>query len=317
MPKANRVIKSSLAPATLLLLLVAACSDAPIPADEEDAPPPANIAGATGKSGTAKGLTGGSAVELARAMGINNDASTDGFGLVAAELTRGFDDDSAPEAEQHGILTKFGDVLKPREGSTLGVLSTGFAQEFNGADGAKFVDGNPWWADTTRTALPAGYPKAADGCEQSKDLTDVIVLKLTLKAPQEGSGFKFDFNFHSSEWPAFICTSYNDGFLAYLTSKGRTGNISFDSKNNPVSVNNAFFDRCTPDAEIGCSGDAPSTSVCTAGTSELRRHRLRRNRKRLQRGEGLPGRRDGVALVVGTGRAGGDVHPPARDLGRR
>ncbi len=88
-------------------------------------------------------------------------------------------------------------------------------------------------------------------------------------APKTAGGFKFDFNFHSSEWPSYVCTRFNDGFLAYLTSKGKTDNISFDSKQNAVSVNNAFFDRCTPNVAIGCEGEKETTSVCPSGDSEL------------------------------------------------
>ena len=214
--------------------------------------------------------TGDTATAFARAMGICTTADKDGFGLVSAKFTAGFNDKSAPEAEQHSVLGKFGDVIKPREGQRLGVLSTGFAQEFNGDGVTPFFLGRHWWHDDTVTGqLPDGFPKAAGDCPQDDGVSDVIVLNLTLKAPPTAGGFKFDFNFHSSEWPAWICTEFNDGFIAYLTSKGKTDNISFDSKNSPVSVNNAFFDRCTPNVPIGCKGETRSTSVCPSGDTEL------------------------------------------------
>jgi hypothetical protein len=214
--------------------------------------------------------SGDSATDFAHAMGICKDAAKDGFGLVKAEFTRGFNDGAAPSADQHGVLGKFGKVLKPREGSKLGVLSTGFAQEFNGSPSMPFYKGKHWWHDeVVEDQLPDGFPKAAGDCEQAKGVSDIIVLKLTLKAPKTAGGFKFDFNFHSSEWPEWICTKFNDGFLAYLTSKGKTDNISFDSKDNPVSVNNAFFDRCTPNVKTGCQGASEVTSSCPSGDAEL------------------------------------------------
>lgn len=214
--------------------------------------------------------TGDTATDFARAMGICTDAKKDGFGLVSAEFTRGFNDTREPAADQHGVLTKFGDVIKPREGKRLGVLSTGFAQEFNGSSSTPFFKGKHWWKDkTVEDQLPAGFPKGAAGCDQDQGVSDIIVLKLTLKAPKSAGGFKFDFNFHSSEWPEWICTKFNDGFLAYLTSNAKTGNISFDSKSNPVSVNNAFFDRCTPKVKTGCEGDVVTKSVCPSGDDEL------------------------------------------------
>lgn len=214
--------------------------------------------------------SGDTAADFAHAMGICADATKDGFGLVKAEFTRGFNDTAEPESDQHGVLGKFGKVIKPREGSKLGVLSTGFAQEFNGSSATPFFKGKHWWHDeTAEDQLPAGFPKAAGDCAQAKGVSDIIVLKLTLKAPKTAGGFKFDFNFHSSEWPEWICTQFNDGFLAYLTSKGKTDNISFDSKNNPVSVNNAFFDRCTSDVKTGCQGDTTEVSTCPSGDAEL------------------------------------------------
>ncbi|MFO0736459.1 MAG: choice-of-anchor L domain-containing protein [Labilithrix sp.] len=214
--------------------------------------------------------TGDTATDFAHAMGICHDAKKDGFGLVKAEFTRGFNDPSAPESAQHGTLSKFGSVIKPREGQKLGILSTGFADEFNGSSSTPFYKGKHWWHDeTVEDQLPAGFPKAAGDCAQESGVSDIIVLKLTLKAPPSAGGFKFDFNFHSSEWPEWICTKFNDGFIAYLTSKGKTDNISFDSKDNPVSVNNAFFDRCTPNVEMGCEAKKEMISECPSGDAEL------------------------------------------------
>jgi hypothetical protein len=122
--------------------------------------------------------------------------------------------------------------------------------------------------------VPPGFPKPAGGCDQAPTTNDVIDFKLVVKAPPNVSGIKFDFNFYSGEWPAYICSPFNDGFIAYLTAKGFNGgiadNISFDAKKNPVSVNNGFFDRCTPNVDIGCAEGAKSgTSQCPGGPAEL------------------------------------------------
>jgi hypothetical protein len=182
---------------------------------------------------------------------------------------------TAPNANQHGVLPKFGNVVKPREGSRLGVLSSGYAREYNGTAGSapfggEFPIGQAW---STNSTLPAGFPKPATGCVVDNEVNDLINLKLTLKAPPNVSGIKFDFNFYSSEWPAYICTNFNDGFIAYLTAKGfnngKADNVSFDKDNNPVSVNNGFFDRCTPNTTTGCMGMSTGTSSCPGGESEL------------------------------------------------
>ena len=223
----------------------------------------------------------GTAADFAKALGICATADKDGYGLVSAKFTRGHGNTQAPSPSQAGVLPKFGNVLKPREGKRLGVLSTGYAQEYDGAPGQRF--GNYSKATTndktskdwgvTGTA-PSGFPKAASGCQQATDVHDVIDLVLTLKAPGNVSGVQFDLNFFSSEWPAFICSRFNDGFIAYLSAKGFNNgtpdNMSFDAKKNPVSVNNGFFDRCTAGAATGCApGAVPATSQCPGGTSEL------------------------------------------------
>jgi hypothetical protein len=218
---------------------------------------------------TCDGAGGSSAADFAHALGICADATTDGYGLVSASFTRGYQLTDAPDDGQHGILPKFG-TLTPREGKQLGVLSSGFAAEFDGTSGASFRPGQIWGTDG---AAPPGFPKGASGCSQASDVHDMVDLKLELKAPPNATGFKFDFDFYSSEWPSFVCSEYNDGFVAYLTAQsfnnGAADNISFDAKSNPVSVNNGFFDRCTPQTTTGCSGDVTSTSACAGGTSEL------------------------------------------------
>ncbi|AKU97611.1 hypothetical protein AKJ09_04275 [Labilithrix luteola] len=220
----------------------------------------------------------GSAEDFAKALGICTKASDKGYGLVSATFTRGHGITDAPKPDQHGVLPKFGDVLVPREGKTLGVLSTGYAQEYDGAPGVAFggendlgMNGKDW---KTRGTLPSGFPKAAKGCEQDSTVHDPIDVVLELKAPPNAAGLKFDFNFLSGEWPAYICSKYNDGFIAYLEAQGFNGgqadNMSFDKDGNPVSVNNGFFDRCTPNVDTGCAPGAKSgTSVCSGGAAEL------------------------------------------------
>ncbi|MDB4941864.1 MAG: hypothetical protein JWP97_1398 [Labilithrix sp.] len=223
--------------------------------------------------------TGATASDFAKSMGICDEAGSRGFGVVSATFTRGYQRTDEPKAQQHNALAKFGSVLVPREGAKLGVLSTGYAQEYDGAQGVPFgggAQGVDWWGarqGRSTGAAPPGFPKAASGCMNSSDVNDVIDLHLELKAPANATGFKFDFNFHSGEWPAYICTPFNDSFIAYLNAKGFHGgvadNMSFDPSGNPVSVNNGFFDRCTPNAPIGCEGPSPGTSTCAGGAGEL------------------------------------------------
>jgi hypothetical protein len=224
----------------------------------------------------------GAAPAFAQAMGICTQASQAGWGLVSATYSNAFGGSAQPATGQTGLLTTFG-ILAPREGSSLGAISSGFARAYDDIDGtdqgmsSAFVAGQPMDGTNYPTgSAPPGYPQAAQGCPQDNLVNDMVDVKLVLKAPPDASGFQFDFAFFSSEWPNYVCSNFNDAFVAYLTSSNMTGNISFDAKNDPVAVNIGFLDVCTPDAPIGClrsNGPQPdpplSSSVCASGTAEL------------------------------------------------
>jgi hypothetical protein len=217
--------------------------------------------------------------DFAKAIGICDMAATRGFGLVSATFSDGYNRTSQPAPGQWGLLPRFGKVIVPREGTMLGAISTGFAREYDSPDGsgekANFVDVQPLDGTGYPTgAAPHGFPRPAQGCFQDANVNDMIDVKLVLKAPPNAQGFKFDFNFHSSEWPGYVCSAYNDSFIAYLSARGfnggRADNISFDAKGNPVSVNNGFFDRCTPNTPTGCAPfSRPGMAACPGGATEL------------------------------------------------
>jgi hypothetical protein len=226
------------------------------------------------------------ASSFAKAIGICTTASGVGYGLVSASYANAFGATAPPASAQWGLLPGFGSAITPREGSTLAVLSSGYARNYDDPSNsasdpnADFVTsgGGPRDGENYPTGnAPPGFPKAAQGCAQSSLVNDMIDVKLVLKAPMNANGFKFDFDFYSSEWPNYVCSNYNDAFVAYLTSSMTTGNISFDSNNNPVAVNIDFFNRCTPNTEVGCAasenpfniGTPTGTDACAAGPGEL------------------------------------------------
>lgn len=210
----------------------------------------------------------GSADDFAKTLGLckrATGANDPGWGVISASYTRGHASTAAPADGQHGILPTFGDVIKAREGKNLGILSTGWARPYNdlvenqcdalgngeGTSGKGcFKQGLVMQAGTpVLNATPPGYPKPANGCAVSDQIFDPITVKLTVKVPKNVQGFSVDFDFWSGEWPDYVCTRYNDGFLIYLQSSafngGKPENIAFDAKGNALSVNNGFFDRCT------------------------------------------------------------------------
>lgn len=210
----------------------------------------------------------GPAADFAKAIGLCK-------GVLSATYTQGFGSNKAPAAEQHGILTKFGNVIKPRQGASMGALSSGWAREYDQCNSAtgSFKGGCDMTGGGT---APPGYPKAAKGCSGATNVNDVATIKLILKVPNNAKGLAFDFNFFSGEWPEFVCTKFNDAFIAYLKStafnSGNADNISLDPNGNPVSVNNGFFDRCSPGYPGLPCGNFPSTykTYCKGGDSELK-----------------------------------------------
>lgn len=185
-----------------------------------------------------------------KAIGLCKRAEKDGeeWGVIDAKFTTKLGSNSTNnDAGQHGILPKFGDILTPREGDRLGVLSTGWAREYNSSNGTSgnFTSGQDW---------SGGF---------GQDENDVIVLKLKIRVPMNAKSFSFDFNFHSAEWPNFVGSDFNDEFRVELDGD----NISFDGDGNAVTVNTGFFDRCTPGVSL--RGGLSGTSVCTGGPDEL------------------------------------------------
>jgi hypothetical protein len=225
----------------------------------------------------------GTAMQIAQAMGLCQQADATHWGVVSASLTQGVGNTTAPDSHQSSILQTFGNSIKPREGQAFGVLSSGYAQamdscptsqRFQGLPGTSFKFGCMM---TGQGTPPTGYPKTATGCpsQDGEAVNDVADLHLEIKVPKNANGIAFDFDFGSGEWPEYVCSPFNDAFIAYLKStafnSGTPDNISFDSKNNPVSVNNAFFSECGPaNAKTGCAtGATAGTAACANGTNDL------------------------------------------------
>jgi hypothetical protein len=212
----------------------------------------------------------GDAAAFARAIGLCQ-------GVVSATFTRGHASVEPPADGQHGVLPAFGKVIRAREGANLGVLSTGWARAYDDLSatscdpatlthcfkqGVQMQGGVP-----TLGAAPPGFPKSVAGCSVSDQLFDAISLKVDVRVPKNVQGFSLDFDFFSGEWPDYVCTKYNDGFVLLVDGQ----NVAYDAQGNPLSVNNAFFDRCTVGTQTGCRGEPPifGVSSCGGDLSEL------------------------------------------------
>jgi len=154
----------------------------------------------------------------------------------------------------HGIFPDYGATYLPHVGPTLVALSTGVAGD---AEDPGFVPTSP--GTNMGTTAPHPDPQAAIGCSSADGPTvnDYSEISMQLQVPANAQAFSFDFNFMSAEFPEFVCTSFDDTFVAYLESQAYTGNVSFDSMGNRVSINVGFFNVCQVGLDPSCTGDAP------------------------------------------------------------
>ncbi len=218
-------------------------------------------------------MAGAQAIELCNVAGANDKK----WGVVSARYVRA-DGSAMNPAAQVGLLTGFGPNVHVQGGTHMLVLSSGYSR-LPGQPGA--CDSESCTSNANGNA-PPGFPQDVPNCQGDKAINDDVGLDLTLRAPTNATGYRFLFKFQSFEFPEWVCTSYNDQFIALVNPPPQgsiNGNISFDSASNPVSVNIAFFDACDPAGASNfgqfCSFDPMSNCpglpnpYCPSGPKEL------------------------------------------------
>ena len=126
---------------------------------------------------------------------------------------------------------------------------------------------------------PPGYPKPRRGLHERQRRPRRHQPHPADQGARQRQGPQFDFDFFSGEWPEYVCTTSTTRSSRGCSRRAFTGtggdlNISFDAKNNPVSVNNAFFETlhaqrvtgCCASRAMGC-GTPTCTAACTNGPS--------------------------------------------------
>ena len=197
------------------------------------------------------------------------------WGVLSAQYVRADGSSNPPPNPlQWGIKPSFGNNVNVQRGKKLLALSAGYARDANDADGCATTS----CYSNFGGIAPPGFPQDVPNCSGSTSINDDVALDLKIRAPTNATGYSFKFKFYSFEFPEWICTSFNDQFIALVNPAPQgsiNGNISFDSKTNPVSVNIAFFDVCDP-ASISiwaadCFGGCPPppNPYCPSGIGEL------------------------------------------------
>lgn len=174
------------------------------------------------------------------------------WGVLSAGYVRANGAAAGP-SQQVGVLDSFGPNVHPQNGMRMLGLSSGRARAATQAGACGSLSCYGYGAGSA----PPGFPQDSPACQGGPDVNDDIALELKLRAPKNATGYSFNFDFYSFEYPEWVCTTFNDQFIALVSPPPMgsiNGNISFDSQSNPVSVNIAFFEVC---------------GGCTLGTAEL------------------------------------------------
>jgi hypothetical protein len=168
----------------------------------------------------------------------------------------------------HGNLTHLGGNRPQNSGTHMLALSSGTGrdptdtgyQDVAGFD-KNFIVG----------AAP-GYPAPAPACPGvvTGQPHDGAALRLVIRVPTNAQSFTFNSNFFSYEFPDYICSRYNDGFVVEMapapTGASIGGNVVFDQAGNPISVNNALLQACDSQNAGGKNFGCPLGSASLAGT---------------------------------------------------
>jgi len=218
----------------------------------------------TGCDVAAANIAEGDPMMAASAMGLCKRAQGGSWGLVGARYVK-VDGTPGMDARSHGILPNFG-VVQPREGTRLLALSSGTARNPGDPD---------YWPVSgammnTQSPTPPGFPGTFSNCANGEvgmaQAFDPAALEIDIRPPQNASGFAFDLNFYTYEFPEYVCSEFNDYYVTLMeppVAGNLNGNISFDVNGDPISVNAGFVNVCTPGNHGGLNFSCPQ------GTTEL------------------------------------------------
>ena len=212
-------------------------------------------------------LASANPLDGARAMGLCKMQTGRSWGVISARYLTA---DGQPlerfdlQGLGHGLLPGFGPNVRPQEGSRVLALSSGTARRPDDP-GYEPVSG---FDKMYTTGAPAGFPRESPSCPNAITGAphDSAALDVQIRVPTNVASLSFKLDFYTYEYPEYICSQFDDFFVAILTPPPpgiADGNISFDSKGNLVSVNASFLQVCHP----GTAGAKVFT--CPLGTSQL------------------------------------------------
>lgn len=229
------------------------------------------------------------AIDLCRVTTLAPAEPTDRtWGLISAELLRA-DGSPNPAAASRAIRPGFGTAITPHAGSALAMLSTGHAADPSDVSPG-YAAFEPGTAMGTSSGMPADWLAAhgnvapnAPGCPGAFVDTayNPTMLQLVVRAPTNASSFSVRFFFLSSEYPEYVCSMYNDTFVALVDSSSGAnpsdGNIAtYDDGTDvwPIGVNildaaDGLFTACSNDDASQCMPPGSTHYAGCESTAEL------------------------------------------------
>lgn len=177
------------------------------------------------------------------------DPSQKTWGVIAAKLSLA-DGTGVPAHQSRSIRPGFGNVIKSQMGESLAVFSSGHAADVSDQAPAfaAFESGKDMktsspppkdWLEANNNKLPN-----PDGCVTPAvpAANDAVMLTLTIRAPTNAESFAARMYFFSAEYPEWVCSQYNDFFVALVDS---------EAEDNPADKNVAIYDDGATQWPIG------------------------------------------------------------------
>jgi hypothetical protein len=217
-------------------------------------------------------------MDYAKAFGLCKTATDDpssGWGVISAEILKP-DGNFGASMDSNGLLNALGNVIKPPLGSQMLAMTSGkvgnpLAQgTFN-----QNVSSPPPsdWYSANGNKYPSS-PSCGGSTGTTGNTNDPVMFKLRIRVPKAAKSFSFNLYFLTIEYPNYICSQFNDFFVALLDSTHTSAdpeyqnpadkNLGRDALGNPVGINLApagLFKQCV---------NVPSKGVNSCiGTEEL------------------------------------------------
>ena len=209
-------------------------------------------------------------LDAAKAIDICKTSSGPGdWGLLSATWVMADGSSATSNANYalgHGIFSTYGSNVTNRSGTQMLALSSGTARRPSDPMYVAPASGfNKGYSGNN----PAGFPKQITTCAGTCPVTntpyDDAALQVSLRTPLSANGFTFNFKYYTTDYPGFVCSAYNDWFVAMLNPiplSQTDGNIAFSPDGNPIRANDSLLRFCTPNGAAVCY-------TCSLGTSEL------------------------------------------------